>query len=261
MSGQNTVANLNQALAFSPLYAGARPAETVFWPGCAAMKLAPALLLKTFRALQMEIPALGFSSWCCAKPTFAVGSEKQQAKRQGQLAAHFAAGGIKRVYTLCPNCRLTLQRQPQIEVLPAWPLLAQFARQNAGEGTAFQGRYILHDPCAARADAASQKAARAILRAKGVAFAEFEHCGPKTHCCGRKDMLFLTDAAASQKMLQSRLGEAGGLPIVTYCESCVEAFRAAGHSAVHLLEVLFDMPVKRGATNRVRNAHRKEYHA
>jgi hypothetical protein len=74
-------------------------------------------------------------------------------------------------------------------------------------------------------------------------------------------MIFLTNPAASKKMLDARLVETNGLPIVTYCESCVESFRAAGHEAVHLLEVLFDAPAQRGVLNRNKNAHRKDFHA
>lgn len=261
MSDQSPTVSWNQFLAFSPLFAATKKAESVFWPGCAAMKLAPEVMLKTYQALQEEVPGLGFSSWCCGKPTFAAGSEGQKKKRQAQLAAYFAQTGIQRVYTLCPNCQLTLNKHTGVQVVPAWALLARYAQRHAVCAQGFAPRYILHDPCAARQDAASQQAARAILAARGVPFDEFAHCGAQALCCGRKNMLFLTNPKASQKMLQARLAEANGLPIVTYCESCVEAFTAAGHPAVHLLEVLFGAQARRGVLNRIKTAHRKDIHA
>lgn len=261
MSAGNSMNTWNQFLAFSPLYAATNAAESVFWPGCAAMKLPPELLVKTWRALKEEVPGLGFSSWCCAKPTNAVGTHAQKQKRQGQLTAYFAKTGIRRVYTLCPNCLLALAKRTDVEVLPAWPLLAQYAQRTPMEATRFARQYILHDPCAAREDAASHDAARRILAARLVPHAEFAHCRAQARCCGRRDMIFLTNPAAGQKMLDARLAEANGLPVVTYCESCVEAFRAAGHEAVHLLEVMFDTPARRGVMNRIKNAHRKDFHA
>ena len=261
MSTGNPMNTWNQFLAFSPLYAATNPAESVFWPGCAAMKLAPELLVQAHRALAEEVPGLGFSSWCCAKPTNAVGTAAQKQNRQNQLTAYFAKTGIRRIYTLCPNCQLALGKRADMEVLSAWPLLAQHAEEHPQTAHHFTQPHALHDPCAAREDAASQDAARRILAARHTPHTEFAHCRAQARCCGRRDMLFLTNPAASQKMLHARLAEAEGLPIVTYCESCVEAFRAAGHQAVHLLEVLFDTPAPRSVLNRIKNARRKDFHA
>ena len=260
MNGNSTV-SWNQFLAFSPLYAASHPAENIFWPGCAAMKLAPELLLQTFRALGEEIPPLGFSSWCCGSPTNALGSAAQREKLQNRLTAHFENLGVLRLYTLCPNCLHTLGKRTDIEVFSAWPVLARYAKRHLLKTGVFNERYILHDPCAARADTASHQAAREILAARGTDYIEFVHNGPDARCCGRKNMLFLTDPPAAQKLLGTRLDESGGLPVVTYCESCVEAFRAGGHRAIHLLEILFDKPAHRSIFNRIKSAHRKDFHA
>ena len=255
----------NQLLAFSPLLASTKKSENIFWPGCAASKLSPTIILKTYQTLRETMPDIGISTWCCASPTFSVGSEKAKHRRHVKLTTHIEKCGIKTIYTLCPNCLRTLSEKTSAQILPAWPLLAQNAQSAPRESTHFDdnhnGEWILHDPCAARTDVSSHNAARAILSARGVRHAEFTHCGANARCCGRKNMLFLTDPAASAKIRASRLEEAGGLPIVTYCESCVEAFRAAGYKAVNMLEVLFDEPSQRGFMNRVKTAHRKELHA
>lgn len=252
--------NWNQLLAFSPVYAASYPAESVFWPGCSAMKLEPALLELTYGALREEIPGLGFSSWCCGKPTLALGSAEQKQRRSAQLGDYFRAGGIRRVYTLCPNCRRTLGKRDDIEVVSAWPMLARYVERHPLQADAFRERFILHDPCASRDDDAAQRAAREILTRRGVDFVEFEHHGAGTRCCGRINMLFLTDPPAAERMLTDRLGESGGLPIVTYCESCTETFRAQSHPATHLLEVLFNRPASRSILNRLNNAHRRIRH-
>lgn len=243
----------NQSLAFSPLYSNSRPAEAVFWPGCSAMKLEPGLMRQTFEAMTLEIPGLGYSSWCCAKPTIAIGTVNQKAKRERQLTEYFAVNGIKKIYTLCPNCFQTLGSRSDVEVYSAWPILARFVEKQSSHATLFQERYIIHDPCASKNDQLSQQAARLILRHKGVAFDEFDCSGTMTRCCGRINMLFLTNPKASGKMLGDRLENAGPLPIVTYCESCVETFRGAGHPAFHILEVIFNQTTRRGIIHRINN--------
>lgn len=253
MSKGQWVNTWNQSLAFSAIYSKSKPAEAVFWPGCSAMKLEPGLMRQTFKAMTEEIPGLGFSSWCCAKPTMAIGTVGQKANREEQLTEYFAANKIKRVYTLCPNCLQTLGSRTDVEVYSAWPILARYVEKQSFHASIFQERYIIHDPCASKNDPLSQQAARQILRQKGVNFDEFDCSGAMTRCCGRINMLFLTDPEASGKMLRDRLEKAGPLPILSYCESCVETFRGAGHPAYHLLEVVFDQKARRGIIHRITN--------
>jgi Fe-S oxidoreductase len=253
------IVSWNQLLSFSPLLAKTRAAEAVFWPGCAAMKLGARLIEKTYAALREGLPGLGFSSWCCGAPTLAVGAGAQKTRRAAQLQGYFRENGVQTVYTLCPNCQRTLARESGARALSAWPPLAGYAESHSLAAAAFGGAaYRLHDPCASREDADSQAAARRILAARGVSCAEFARHGAQTQCCGRRDMLFLTRPAAAQKMLDARLDEAGSAPILTYCESCVEAFRGAGRESFHLLEVLFNRKAPRTFANRVANARPPE---
>lgn len=252
---------VHQFLSFSPLFAKSGKGESLFWPGCSAMKLGGDLILQVFLALRQSIPELCFSSWCCAKPTFAVGNDAQKSKRNKQLIESFAKSGVKQIYTLCPNCTITLSKFTEIKVIPAWELLAEYAKKNSIHTHIFQERFILHDPCTARNDAISQSAVREILRMRNISFAEFENCGKSTRCCGRKDMLFVTNPVASTKVLNKRIADTRGLPIVTYCESCVEAFRIGGHEAVHILEILFGNSVDRSTVNRIINSRRRGFHA
>lgn len=239
----------NQFLSFSPLYARTLPGEALFWPGCAALKLGGGLIERTYGLLKKSVPHLGFSSLCCGKPTFALGTERQKAKRQAQIEKLILNRGMSRVYTLCPNCINTLPRLG-IEARSAWPLLADLIGQEGNKNRILTGPYALHDPCGAARHSESQDGARRILTSRGVDWREMAHRREKTLCCGRKNMLFLTNKGAAEQLRAARLEEAQGLPTVTYCESCVEAFRGAGAASVHLLEVLFDEPVKRSQLNR-----------
>lgn len=252
----------NQFLSFSPLFSKTKAAEKVLWPGCAAMKLGAELISETYAVLRKVIPGLGFSSWCCAKPTFAVGAQSQKEKRSSQLYNYFEVNGIQTVYTMCPNCTRTLSREFDMEVMPVWQILADHAECRRVTAAAFMGaEYKLHDPCAGREDTASQAAARRILAARQVPYTEFSHSRAKTRCCGRRNMLFLTNPTASKMMLGARLAGAENAGIITYCESCVEAFRGERHESWHLLEVLFDRKAPRSVKNRILTANKETRNA
>lgn len=65
------------------------------------MKLEPALLELTYKLPCVKrSPVWGFSSWCCGKPTLAIGSAEQKQRRSAQLGDYFRTGGIRRVYPL-----------------------------------------------------------------------------------------------------------------------------------------------------------------
>ena len=248
----------NLALSFSPLLAAGGRGEARFWPGCAALKLGDGLLQKTRAALAESVPGLGLCTWCCGKPAQALGGEAVK-KYHGRVSRFLQKEGVKTLYTLCPNCTATLPGLFEGEVISAWPLLAQYADEHK-EGPPFLETCILHDPCMARRDEACQKAARQILQAREVRAEEFAQNGENTLCCGRKDMLFLTDPAASTRMLHRRVQEAGPRAIASYCESCTEAFLGAGNPAVHLLEILFNTPGKRQFSSRLAAAQKEKWH-
>lgn len=249
----------NLALSFSPLLASAGKGEARFWPGCAALKLGEDLLRKTQAALQESVPDLGLCTWCCGKPAQALGTEIAQSYRS-KVRWFLRKEGIKTLYTLCPNCTATLPGLFEGEVVSAWPLLAEYAACHKTKTLNIE-HCFLHDPCMARHDKESQQAARAILQARGLPVKEFAQSGENTRCCGRKDMLFLTNPAASDTLLQSRVMQAGGHRIASYCESCTEAFLGTGASAVHLLEILFDTPCKRRFSSRLAVAQKERWHA
>ncbi|WP_250229757.1 (Fe-S)-binding protein [Anaeropeptidivorans aminofermentans] len=256
MSHGNLVVKWNQALSFSPLMAKSTKGPSVFWPGCAALKLDSAFIGNAYNILKRSVPQLGFSSFCCGKPTFAVGIEKEKDKKNILLSKYFKEYGINTIYTLCPNCKLTLENKYNINVIPAWPVIAENLRADDKKDKIFKDTYILHDPCASREDKASHEAIRQILSYFEIDFQEFTHCKEKAQCCGRKNMIFLTEPETSKKMLQNRIKDANNLPIITYCESCVEAFREGHKEAFHILELIDGSFSERSFLNRINNANK-----
>ena len=222
--------------------------EAIFWPGCALMKLDPAILEKTMEVLRREEPDLQLAAGCCGQPTMYLLPEKWE-KRQKQLIRFLRKQGVKRIYTACPNCTLQLRELPGFEIIPVWPVLAEHIRPE--DVSIPEGSFIWHDPCPTRKEPEQQAAARKLLGVCGCDCTEPEHTGCKTPCCGNFHRLAATDPEKSKKMRLKRLEEfPKDRTIVSNCEGCLGAFRGGGRVTIHLLELLFGKSKTSGWGNR-----------
>ena len=102
-----------------------------------------------------------------------------------------------------------------------------------------------------RKDAICQQAVRRLLALADVTLTEAARWGENTRCCGNFHMMRALDPDKSRAMRQARLGDLpAGLPIVSYCEGCLDAFRGEGRRTIHVLELLFGQSQSRGWGNR-----------
>lgn len=239
---------LHQALSFSKPMMRVSRGEAVFWPGCALMGLAPAILERTRQCLERAEPGIGLSSCCCGQPSRYLFPGAHQA-RQEKLRRRLEQQGVKRIYTACPNCTQELEGLGEYQVLPIWPVLAEHVGPEDIQGPG--GPATLHDPCPMRKDAICQQAVRRLLALADVTLTEAARCGENTRCCGNFHMMRALDPDKSRVMRQARLGDLpAGLPIVSYCEGCLDAFRGEGRRTIHVLELLFGQSQSRGWGNR-----------
>ena len=156
---------------------------------------------------------------------------------------------MKRIYTACPNCTQELEGLGEYQVLPIWPVLAEHVGPEDIQGPG--GPATLHDPCPMRKDAICQQAVRRLLALADVTLTEAARWGENTRCCGNFHMMRALDPDKSRVMRQARLGDLpAGLPIVSYCEGCLDAFRGEGRRTIHVLELLFGQSQSRGWGNR-----------
>ena len=103
-----------------------------------------------------------------------------------------------------------------------------------------------------RQEAGEQEAVRALLRRTGLTVVEPEHTREHTLCCGNFHMLRATDPEKSARIRQRRVAEfPGELPVTSYCEDCLDAFRSEGRKTAHVLELLFGTSDTRGWGNRI----------
>lgn len=239
----------HQTLSFSPMLLRVPEAEAVFWPGCALMNLDAAILQKTLGVLRRAEPGIKLAAGCCGQPTVFLFPEKSGQRRK-QLVDLLKKRGVKRIYTACPNCTLQLRELDGFEIIPVWLILAEHIR--AGDIEKPEGRFIWHDPCPTKTDAAQQEAARKLLKISGCDWMEPEHTGKNTICCGNYHMMEFTSPEKQQKMRERRLAElCSDRTILSSCEGCLNAFRGSGRNTCHLLELLFGRSSSRGWGNRI----------
>jgi len=240
----------HQALSFSSLLMRIPEAEAIFWPGCALMNLDPAILQKTLAVLRRAEPEIQLAAGCCGQPTVYLFPEKAE-KRRIQLIELLKKRGVMRIYTACPNCTLQLRELEGFEIIPVWTVLADCIKPEDTQKP--EGQFIWHDPCPTKNDAAQQNAARKLLEISGCDWAEPEHTGKNTICCGNYHMMEFSAPEKQQKMRSRRLAE---LPeektILSSCEGCLSAFRGSGRNTCHLLELLFGKSASRGWGNRIK---------
>ena len=240
----------HQALGFRSLLMKIPKTEAVFWPGCALLNLDGEILEKPLQTLRRAEPDIALACGCCGQPTAYLFPEKAE-KRRAKLVLLLKKQGVRRIYTACPNCTVQLRELEGFEILPVWPVLAEY--MTAEDVRIPEGSFIWHDPCPTRKEPEQQAAARKLLHICGCDCTEPEHTGCKTHCCGNFHMLAATDPEKSAKMRRNRLKEfPEERTIVSSCEGCLGAFRGEGRTTVHLLELLFGKSNARGWANRIK---------
>ncbi|HBA02962.1 MAG TPA: hypothetical protein DCW51_02765, partial [Clostridium sp.] len=152
----------HQLLSFSSLFIELSPGENVFWPGCAILSMGEEIVMKTYELLKTQIPHLKLSTMCCGKPSLHIDGGKPYEKRKQFLNKAFGKNGVKKIYTLCPNCQNTLVENSNCEIISAWTVLDEIIPKN--KYNIYKGRKLsVHDPCPIRGYLENAVAARNIL--------------------------------------------------------------------------------------------------
>ena len=241
---------IQQGLSFSPLLLRVPEREAIFWPGCALMKLDPAILRKTLEVLRREEPELALAAGCCGQPTQYLVPEKWDSRRE-QLSTLLNKKGVRRIYTACPNCTIQMGELPGVEIIPIWaPLMRNLRKEDLAQSP---GRFVWHASCPIRSDGAQLDALRQLRELVGC------NCTDPgiIRCCGNIHMLRSTNPAQSAAIRRRRLSELEeDRTILSCCEGCLDAFRAEGRDTCHLLELLFGRSKTRSWGNRFQNTQK-----
>ena len=229
---------LHQFLSFSGFFDknASFGGKWAFFPGCTMSAHSPDLVMAVYAYLYGVYPHIGLFGNCCAQPSLVL-SERRFSARLKILEHRFRDAGVERVIVCCPNCAVTLRRIPNLEVVSIWQVLLKHTPKMALKSGL--PVFVLHDPCPARTEPNVYEAVREVFSRLGLTFVEYPANKNKTLCCGRAGMLMLRDPEKGRKMLLHRIAQSPCRNIVTYCFSCVDAFKSAGCRAFHGLEYIF----------------------
>ena len=235
---------LHQFLSFSPFFgqefrADGKEEHNVFFPGCSLMGYSPNLTWAVFEYLRGVYPDIGISGSCCALPVQALGNG---ATVKYKRILERRLKGVRRVIVCCPNCAVTLKKQPGLEILSIWRILDEHPPEfRKGEGA--EPLWVFHDPCPTRGDPETQEAARRVLSRTGVVFEEYPEnvTRSKTLCCGKVNMTLFLNPEKGREMLKRAISRGPRRDILTYCFSCVNSFKSADCRSIHGLELVFPL--------------------
>lgn len=263
MNNRELIVKNHQIMSFNKLFAKIQPGQEIFWPGCAILSLGSEITEKTYSLLKTKIPELSYSTFCCGKPSMHIYEGKDFEKRINFIKKKLKENGTKKIYTLCPNCYVTLSEFSGLCVQSAWSLIDECFpadKYNLLKGMAMS----LHDPCPVVKDIESAEHVRNILNKMGVEVLEFKNNRDKTICCGKKNMLMTINPEKGKKVFEARASQAPSKEIVSYCAACVDTFRNNSFNASHILELLWEIETKGSWLNRyksVKAVQRSENHA
>lgn len=208
--------------------------DTVFFPGCALPGTRPQAVSKVYESLKTVIPNIGIVLDCCLKPSHDLGREDHFNSSFQELRDHLYGQGIRKVLVACPNCnRIFSDYADGISVQTVYEILVDLPGETAELSST---EAVFHDPCVARKNVAAQDAARNMVKRAGVSVAEMKHSRDKTLCCGRGGGVNFVRPDIIGESVASRVAEAAGRPIVTYCAACAGTY-AAKATSLHLLDL------------------------
>jgi len=263
MISRELIVKNHQIMSFNKIFAKIQPGTEIFWPGCAILSFGSEITEKTYGLLKTKVPDLSYSTFCCGKPSLHIYDGKDFNNRISFINKALKENGTETIYTLCPNCFVTLSEYSDFKVQSAWSLIDECfpeEKYNILKGKAMS----LHDPCPITKDIESVDHVRSILKKLGVEILEFKNNRDKTICCGKKNMLMTLNPEKGKKLFETRALQAPSKDIVTYCASCVDTFRNNNFNANHILELLWQTESKSSWVNRyktVRAVQRSENHA
>lgn len=251
MNYRELIVKNHQLMSYNKIFANIQPGQDIFWPGCAVLSHGREITEKTYLLLKKKIPGLVYSTYCCGKPSKHINNGKDYIKIENTLHKLFKENKVKKIYTLCPNCLVTLSEYEEINVQSAWALIDEIFPQEKHD--ILKGEcYSIHDPCPIVHDIEAADHVRNILNKLGIEVLEFKNNKEKTICCGKKNMLMALNPEKGKKLFELRASQAPSNKIVTYCASCRDTFKQNSYDSKHILELLFETEASSSWVNRFR---------
>lgn len=251
------IVKLNQDFSFfGPMMRG-KKGKTVFFPGCAFMKLGEDIINKTLLLIKKIDKNATVCSICCSKPSKALGNNYQN-RQKDKIVKFLTEREVETIYTACPNCFCTLnsiknEYKLNTNIVMLYKLLSDNI-DNIVDSHPIDKKVVIHDPCIIRNDEESQKSVRRILDKINQEYIEPSHSMDKTICCGNIDMINVLEPEKSFRILKMRLDELLQKAdiICSYCSGCLNSFEEANAKVIHIMELVFGKVENKSIMNRLK---------
>lgn len=249
---------INQDFAFSKFMMCGGKSATVFFPGCAFMKLGSGIIYKTLDLLRISEKDIMVCSLCCTYPSSVLDSGYNE-KNINKLIDFFTNRKVKKIYVACPNCFSKLNKifseyRLDIKVMMMYETISQNLEKKNIQNSNVKEKIVIHDPCKIRNDKRTHNAVRNILDKIGQEYVESEFAKENTLCCGNINMLHLLDIEKSNLMRKKCVD--GLLKksdyICSYCNGCLYAFEKENIRTIHLMELIFGKATSNKFYNRLK---------
>ena len=219
--------------------------HSAFMPGCALASYSPSLVKAVYAHLRRHYPGMGLLMHCCANPVCSVGDTDAFSVYYARLEHTLEGNGLDTVITACANCYRTLKKfSPRLTVRSLYDVLLE--TDMPPRDYSAMPPAALHDPCPLRGERAVHDSVRQLLGRMRYPFEEFSRNREHTVCCGCKAMLPLTHPQAALARTRRRCAQSHPDTIVSYCQSCVQAFTRGGKKGIHILDLLLGCEVRPG---------------
>ncbi len=209
----------------------------VFFPGCQASAIAPAVVYAAYTDLCQRVEGgVALMLGCCGAISAWAGRGEMTAQVNEQLEQELGKLGNPTIIAGCPSCLKQLRTVPERKVIGIWEVLEEIGLPEAAKGMCMP--VSVHDSCGARGDHKTQESIRRILSQMGCSVQETELSGDLSPCCGYGGLTAYANKELAKKMTDYCL-ERSDAPYITYCMSCRDRFAREGRTSRHILELLY----------------------
>ncbi|MDR3225750.1 MAG: FAD-dependent oxidoreductase [Clostridiales Family XIII bacterium] len=252
-----------------------------FFPGCQIGAGDPNLVIRVYEAIKAADPGVGIFVRCCGAPAEWSGEDERHTEKRASIRADWEAIGKPSLLMACPTCVKEFKEHfPEIPVTSVYEWLAaegdncaaepritracRLLSERANRGILMRepmdknehvqttgvcdetGAWSVFDPCSARNEKGMKIAVRNLARAAELPIEELPIQSEISRCCGYGGQSSSADPAFAKHVAENRASESG-LPYITYCINCRDAFLKEGKETKHIFEILFPGEKETGA--------------
>ncbi|MDR2162884.1 MAG: NAD(P)-binding protein [Clostridiales Family XIII bacterium] len=210
-----------------------------FFPGCQIGAGAPDLVLNTYGSLRGLDPEIGMLLMCCGAPAEWAGDTERHAEALNLIRAEWGAIGSPTLLTACPACARELREyMPDVVTVSVYEWLAERMPGGVAADSHKRTPWAVFDPCPSRPGDGARAAVRTLARRAGLDIEYLPIQSEVARCCGYGGHPAVADPSFASIVARKRADESG-LPYITWCFNCRDAFIKEGKEAKHILELLF----------------------